>query len=105
MADRVQPGTEDQRLKILRNEEHQIRHRYYITRQMAPAQVGHLSSQEGRIQEKTFFSDPRGPWSSVDQNYIGVENLTNALSKRLSEMVENTYIPQILCLTVKNSIA
>lgn len=103
MAARVQPRTEDQWLRILHNEDYQIRHRYYITRQMDPEQVGRLSWEEGRNQAHIFFN--KEPWRTVDRNYVGVEKLTEALSTRLSAMIENTYIPLRLSITLKHTSA
>jgi hypothetical protein len=85
-ADTVQEGESEQWIKILNNERHILRCGYYATRLPGPnnKEMGQTWEQ-AREAEKRFFGHK--PWSPF-KDRLGTENLTEALSDGLAEMID-----------------
>ena len=78
-------------LNILRGKSHQLHHGYYATRLASPKEMEQTYS-ESRQKERNFFQG-KSPWCHVDKNRVGIEKLTEALSVRLSQMIEEMFDP------------
>jgi len=73
--------------KIVQNRTYPLKHGYYVTRLCNSDELKNdLSWEEIRRKERDFFSS-RGAWSSVPKTRLGTENLTEALSALLENMI------------------
>jgi hypothetical protein len=77
---------------ILKGKTHQLHYGYYATRWAAPKEMEQTWS-ESRKKEENFFNS-KDPWCHVDKNRVGIEKLTEALSVRLSQMIEEMFDPR-----------
>ena len=88
-ADLVPKGDHDVWLDILNNKSHPLKHGYYVTRQPSAKEMSENPSWETtQIIECTFFQS-QSPWCELDRNRLGTEALTEALSTRLSHMIQH----------------
>ena len=85
-ADTVGEGEYETWLKILNGKSHQLHHGYYTTRLPSPKEMNQ-TWEEARNKERNFFMSKQ-PWCHVDKNRVGIGKLTEALSVRLSQMIE-----------------
>jgi hypothetical protein len=76
-------------LKILNGKSHQLHHGYYATRFPSPKEMNQ-PWEKSREKEHNFFQS-KAPWCYVDKSRAGTVTLTEALSMRLSEMIEETF--------------
>lgn len=76
-------------MDILTGKSHQLHHGYYATRLASPKEMNQLW-EETRKKESNFFQG-KAPWNAVDKRRVGIRNLTEALSLRLSQMIEEMY--------------
>lgn len=85
-VDRVQPGDHEYWLQTVRDGVD----RYFITRLHAPDTKGHAQSWEDdrKDEEKCLTNQP---WCHVQKQQRGTENLTEALSKRLADMIKGRF--------------
>jgi len=68
--------------------EHKLKHGYYVTRQLSTEQVQEGKSwEDGRDQERAFFSDKNRPWGTEDPERLGTEKLVTAVSRMLENMI------------------
>jgi hypothetical protein len=72
--------------RIIKNEVHPLKHGYYVTRLSFPA--GTYDHNDFRQNEREFFSTEHPVWKEASSGRLGSEKLTEALSKRLHEMIE-----------------
>lgn len=90
-ADTVQSGDHEHWLDILRNKAHRLTHGYYVTRQLSPEQIRqNLLWKESRDAECRFFETQK-PWCDEEIDRLGTEKLTQALSMRLSNVIDERY--------------
>ena len=98
-VDKVGRGDEEPWLDILRKKSHATKHGYYVTRLMETQQLQQkMTWLEGRVQEHKFF-EKKAPWRFVNRDRLGVEKLSEALSKQLSLMIEEKCLPFNALLT------
>lgn len=90
-ADTVMEGEYETWLNILNGKSHQLHHGYYATRLPSPKEMNQ-TGEEARKKEVNFFQS-RQPWCNVDKNRVGIGKLTEALSVRLSQMIEEMFRP------------
>lgn len=90
-ADLVQEGEHEHWLKIINNKSHILHHGYYMTRLPAnPTET--LQNADARPKEARYFAGHQH-WKTADRNRLGIPKLTDALSTRLSIMIEETFPP------------
>jgi hypothetical protein len=74
----------------MNNKSHVLYHGYYMTRLPGTKEMSQ-TWKESRTIEQNFFNG-RQPWcTQVDKNRLGTAKLTEALSTRLSQMIEETF--------------
>ena len=87
-ADLVPKGDHDAWLDIINNKSHLLKHGYYVTRQPSSNEITEgVSWEASRERERNFFTI-QSPWCDSDRNRLGTEALTEALSIRLSHMIQ-----------------
>jgi hypothetical protein len=98
-ADLVEEGDFPQWSKVLNNERYILRRGYYATRLPGSSTKDlKLSWEEARNQEKSVFG--REPWKQCrDRKRLGIENLTEALSSGLAELIDSRCSRIIIELT------
>ena len=75
-------------LKVMEGTSHPLRHGYFITRLPSSKEVGQ-SWEETRQKESNFFQS-NSTWNKANKRHVGVGNLVEFVSQRLSEMIEQT---------------
>ena len=100
-ADAVGDGEYETWLKILNGKSHQLNLGYYVTRLPSPKEMNQTWEQ-ARNRERNFFQS-RDPWCHVEKNRKGSEKLTEALSVKLSQMIEETLDPSVLWVNLTAS--
>jgi hypothetical protein len=96
-ADTVSPTNDGEYeiwLKILKNKSHCLHHGYYMTRLPVGPEEMKQGWKEARQMEHNFFQG-RKPWNQNPEikSRLGTPKLAEALSKRLSTMIEETLVP------------
>ena len=72
----------------MKGESHALQHGYFVTRLPSSKEMGQ-SWEETRQKEHNFFQSNK-IWNQVNKSQVGVENLVEFVSRRLSEMIEQT---------------
>jgi hypothetical protein len=85
--DTVGEGECDIWLKVINNKSHVLNHGYYITRLPKDDKEMQQTPQKSREVELNYLHS-RQPWCKVDRNRLGTAKLSEALSMRLSMMIE-----------------
>jgi hypothetical protein len=96
-ADIIQDGLQNYWLNILHNNSYQTEHGYYMTRQKTPKEREEKLSHAGARKAELHYFDSTIPWCKEQKKqYFGVENLLEAISSLLSEMIAKRYTIQDL---------
>jgi hypothetical protein len=82
-ADTVQEGDHPHWFEILQNKSHYLLLGYFAT--MLPGPSPKVAPTSIREAAKRFFG--KKPWNQVDKSRLGVDNLVEDLSLRLSKMI------------------
>jgi len=69
-----------------------LHHGYFMTRLPANLKEMQQTWEASREMERNFFTS-RYPWNKLDKSRLGTAKLTEALSTRLSIMIEEMYLP------------
>ena len=68
-----------------------LHHGYFMTRLPANSKEMFQTWEVSRDNERNFLNS-RQPWNKLDKSRLGTMKLTEALSTRLSTMIEEMYI-------------
>lgn len=89
--DRIPTGEEEDWLRFIRNDAEPLANGWFTVKQPASSDIKTgITWAEARKQEKHFFSSS-APWSSAEsfcQKRFGTQNLTQSLSKILSDLIK-----------------
>jgi hypothetical protein len=88
-ADTVEKGDHKCWFKVFNNQSHVLRHGYHMTRLSSAAEMNQDWSTTREMEIEFFRS--QSPWSQLDKSRVGMESLTEALSRALSKMIEDRY--------------
>jgi hypothetical protein len=88
-ADTVEKGDHERWFKIFNNQLHVLRHGYHMTRLSSAAEMNQDWSTTREMEHEFFRA--QSPWSQLDKSRVGMESLTEALSRALSKMIEDRY--------------
>ena len=88
-ADVVPTGEHDVCVDIFNNKSHALKHGYYIARQPSAKETNQdMSWEDSQDIERAFFQS-QSPWCNLDMNRLGTQALAEALSTKLSHMIQD----------------
>lgn len=91
--DTLQSGEESAWLDVLEGRRHPLTHGYYMTKQPAMKELSEkLPWDEARQRERLYFESTAVWANSGATNRLGTPNLTQSLSRLLSELIDQTYV-------------
>jgi len=79
-------------LKVIQNEKHKLHHGYYLTRLPRDEKEMQQTPAKSREVELNYLYGHE-KWNKVDKSRLGTAKLAEALSTRLSLMIEETFYP------------
>ena len=92
--DRIPPGEEDHWLRFIRNDAEPLANGWFTVKQPGSNDLKTgITWADARAQEKLFFTSTT-PWSSAEtycQKRFGTRNLTESLSKILSDLIKRRW--------------
>jgi len=89
--DTVEQGELEAWKNVMKNISHPLLHGYYLTRFPKPDEKEMaLSLENARKMEHDFFVG-NNMWNKLDRNRLGSPRLADALSRLLSQMIEELY--------------
>ena len=89
--DTVEQGELEAWKNFMKNQSHPLLHGYYLTRFPKPDEKEMaLSLENARKMEHDFFVG-NNMWNKLDRNRLGSPRLADALSRLLSQMIEELY--------------
>lgn len=86
----VQEGEHENWLSIMNGRSRMLHHGYFMTRLPANLKEMQQTWEASRDMERNFFNS-RQPWNKLDKSRLSTAKLTEALSTRLSIMIEEMY--------------
>jgi Dynamin central region len=92
-ADTVDEGTYESWLKILNGKSHVLHLGYYATRLPAQKDMGQTWEVSREAEDKFFRGKSCWCKPVTDKNRLGTAKLTQALSAKLSQMIQETFRP------------
>lgn len=91
--DTVEQGELETWENVMKNNSHPLLHGYYLTRLPKPDEKEmNMSLEKARKMEQDFFIGNQ-MWNKLDRNRLGSPKLAEALSRLLSQMIEEQYKP------------
>jgi Dynamin central region len=89
--DTVESGELEAWENVMRNKSHPLRHGYYLTRfPKSDEKEMNMSLDKARKLEQDYFLG-NSQWNKFDRNRLGSAKLAEALSRLLSQMIEEQY--------------